>query len=299
MDLYSLLSLGLIFLGLAVAYRSKYPVAHTLVLINLMVFLLTVLAAWDQPSFLLSPVQRELGFRPLYLDQPERWYTAITQMFVHGDLLHVLFNMLFLYLVGVPLEERVGRRSFAIFYFLPGLLALMLESLVRGFDSSILMLGASGAISGTMGALLFLYPRDEIPMFLGPLFLPRVPVWMSVGAWFAIQVVTVLTLPQGLASGGVAYAAHIGGFVAGMGAAYLLPSPKGKEERGNVDLQDLADSDELMDIARRIEEESEPQVRRAWLEHFVSKAKCPLCSSSLTLEGNRIKCACGWERMVR
>jgi len=220
-------------------------------------------------------------------------------MFVHADLLHVLFNMIFLVLIGVPLEERIGRRNFALCFFIPGLLALLLESTVRGFDSGILILGASGAVAGTMGALLFLYPKDEIPMFLGFIFLPRVPVWISVGAWFALQAVSAFTLPSGIASGGIAYAAHIGGFVAGMGVAFLLPSEGEDVPDDVVDLGDLAITDELRNIKERIETETEPDVRRAWLERFVERSVCPECGARPRLEGNRIKCPCGWQRSVR
>ncbi|MCX6650104.1 MAG: rhomboid family intramembrane serine protease [Methanomassiliicoccales archaeon] len=297
-DLFSLLSLAVIVLGLVIAYYKKYPLAQSLVLINLMVFLLTIMASWDTSG--LSPVQTDLGFRPIYLEEPAHLFTIFTQMFVHGSLTHVLFNMLFLFLIGLPLEERVGRKAFALCYFVPGLIALVLETAIRGADSDILMLGASGAISGVMGALLFLYPKDEIPMFLGPIFLPKVPVWLSVGAWFAIQVVTLFTLPSGLASGSVAYGAHIGGFVAGMAMTQFLPTErKTSSAPAAANLSDLATTEELKQMQLRIESESEPQVRMAWLEHFAGKAKCPECGSDLTLEGNRIKCACGWERTVR
>ena len=298
MDPYSLVSIALILSGLLLAYFRKYPLAQTLVLINLSVFLMSAISAWDLPFYLLSPVESDLGLRPSSLGDISSWYTIFTHMFAHADIMHVLFNMLFLFLVGVPLEERVGRRRFALCFFIPGLLALSLEVMVRGVDSGILILGASGAISGVMGALLFLYPKDEIPMFLGPIFLPRVPVWLSVGAWFAVQVVTVLTLPSGISSGGVAYAAHIGGFVSGMAVAFLLPSERRSVEEP-IDLSELATTDELKELQRRIESENEPEVRRAWLERFAERAVCPSCGSRPKLEGNRIKCACGWEKRVR
>jgi len=297
-DTFSLASIGVIVIGLLLAYLKRYPLAQVLVLINLGIFLLSTIAAWDAPNYL-SAVQLELGFRPYYISEPSEWFTVLTHMFVHADLLHVLFNMIFLILIGVPLEERIGKRSFALCFFVPGLLALLLESTVRGFDSGILILGASGAVAGAMGALLFLYPKDEIPMFLGFIFLPRVPVWISVGAWFAIQAVSALTLPAGIASGGVAYAAHIGGFVAGMGVAFLLPGEKETASDDDLDLDELATTDELKGIKARIEGETEPEVRRAWLERFVERSTCPSCGSRPRLEGNRIKCACGWERSVR
>lgn len=298
MDPYSLFGIGIILAALLLAYLRRYPLAQVLVLINLGMFLLSTIAAWGSPYYL-SEVQRELGFRPYYAGEMDQWFTALTHMFVHADLMHVLFNMVFLMLIGVPLEERIGRRSFALCYFIPGLLALALEATVRGFDSGILILGASGAVAGAMGALLFLYPKDEIPMFLGFIFLPRVPVWISVGAWFAIQAVSAFTLPSGIASGGVAYAAHIGGFVAGMAVAFLLPGEKESDDEEKLDLKALATTDELREILARIEGETEPDVRKAWLQRFVERSTCPVCGSRPELEGNRIKCACGWERSVR
>ncbi len=297
MDTYSLIGIGMMAAALLLSYRRRYPLAQMLVLINLGMFLLSTIAAWGSPN--LSEVQIELGFRPSYIDEPRQWFTVLTHMFVHADLMHVLFNMVFLMLIGVPLEERIGRRNFALCFFIPGLLALALEATVRISDPGILILGASGAVAGTMGALLFLYPKDEIPMFLGFIFLPRVPVWISVGAWFAVQAVSAFTLPSGIASGGVAYAAHIGGFVAGMAVAFLLPGMKETDAEAEMDLKDLATSDELREIMARIEGETVPDVRRVWLERFVERSACPVCGSRPRLEGNRIKCACGWERSVR
>ena len=301
MDVLSIVSISLVIGGLALVYYKRYPLAHSLVLINLAVFMLTILSAsWGESSSFLPSVETDLGFRPTYVDQVDRYYTVLTSMFTHASLMHVLFNMIFLYLVGVALEERVGRKAFAIFYFTTGIAALLMESLFRGLDSTVLILGASGAISGVMGALLYLYPKDEIPMFLGFFLLPRVPVWLSVGAWFAIQVVSVLTLTSGVSSGGIAYVAHISGFVAGMALAQFLPVV-GKEKKGapRTDLSELATTDELKGLWQRIDGESEPQVRQAWIEHFASKARCPVCGGTLILEGNRIKCACGWEKTVR
>jgi membrane associated rhomboid family serine protease len=293
-----MIGIGLISAALLLAYLRRYPLAQVLVLINLGMFLLSTIAAWNSPYYL-SEVQRELGFQPNYVGEPDQWFTVLTHMFVHADLMHVLFNMVFLMLIGVPLEERIGRRNFTLCFFIPGLLALALEATVRGFSSEILILGASGAVAGTMGALLYLYPKDEIPMFLGFIFLPRVPVWISVGAWFAIQAVSAFTLPSGIASGGVAYAAHIGGFVAGMAVAFLLPGEKEIDADDEVNIEDLATTDGLREIWRRIEGENEPDVRKAWLERFVERSSCPVCGSHPRLEGNRIKCACGWERSVR
>jgi len=110
--------------------------------------------------------------------------------------------------------------------------------------------------------------------------------------------VSVLSFPSNVSSGGVAYSAHIGGFVAGMAVAFLLPGER-HASKETVDLSELATTDELREMQVRIDAETEPDVRRAWLESFVKKAQCPSCGSRPVLEGNRIKCACGWEKRVR
>jgi DNA-directed RNA polymerase subunit RPC12/RpoP len=144
-----------------------------------------------------------------------------------------------------------------------------------------------------MGAMLFLYPRDEIPMFIGPLFLPRVSVILSVGSWFAIQVVMVFLGGSGsFAGGGTAYGAHIGGFVAGLFLAAIVPKAAAsiKVKADAAELSVLATTPKLQQDLEHIQGEEEPAVRKAWLEHFAKEAKCPQCGSKLKVSGNAIKC---------
>jgi len=245
---------------------------------------------------MISPVQLDLGFRPIYLMSGDNIYTIFTYMFVHSTILHVIVNMLFLFLIGAQLEMRIGKGKFVAIYVIAGLAGVLLESVVQ-WGSGVLIIGASAAISGAMGAMILLYPRDETPMFLGPLFLPRVPVWMSVGSWFAIQAVMVF-----LDSGPVAYSAHIGGFLAGMIVAQLIPTWKKTTEAAsfNIDLlEPLATTPQLRNALRIMRDEKEEDVRRAWLEYFAKKAKCPKCGSTMTLKGGKLKCTCGYEVEVK
>ena len=140
----------------------------------------------------------------------------ITSMFLHGSWMHLLGNMWFLWLFGNNVEDSMGRLRFVAFYLITGLAAAF-GQVVTNPNSIIPMVGASGAISGVMGAYLILYPRVRVYVLV-PIFIfftsIALPAWMMLGYWFLIQ------LASGLLSsgemGGVAFWAHIGGFVAGI-----------------------------------------------------------------------------------
>jgi membrane associated rhomboid family serine protease len=263
------------------------------------VFILTAMTAGYGHYYSYSPVQLDLSLRPVELSHGTDVYTLYTSMFVHADVVHLIMNMLFLFLIGMQLEERVGKARFAVFYFIPGVMGGLLECWLLGWGSSTMILGASGAISGIMGAMLYLYPRDEIPMFLGPIFLPRVSVILSVGSWFAIQVVYVFL---GSGGGGVAYGAHVGGFVAGLFLAAAVPKPAGQEKvkADAAELSVLATTPKLQADLEHIQGEEEPAVRKAWLEHFAKEASCPQCGGKLKAGSNAIKCSeCSFQAKVR
>ncbi|HXF75893.1 MAG TPA: rhomboid family intramembrane serine protease [Methylomirabilota bacterium] len=140
----------------------------------------------------------------------------LTHMFLHGSWLHLIGNMWFLWLFGNNVEDSMGRLRFIAFYLLTGL-AAALGQIITAPDSVIPMVGASGAISGVMGAYLILYPRVRVyvlvPIFI---FLTSIalPAWMMLGYWFLIQLVSGLLASDEV--GGVAFWAHVGGFVAGI-----------------------------------------------------------------------------------
>jgi membrane associated rhomboid family serine protease len=147
--------------------------------------------------------------------------TLVTSMFLHGGLLHLLFNMLFLWIFGNNIEDALGHISFVIFYLLCGIAASFAHAFFNA-ASDTPVIGASGAISGILGAYLILYPRARVQVALFFIRVVRVPAWFFLIVWIAFQLI------QGLPSlgadagraGGVAWLAHIGGFVAGI---VLLP----------------------------------------------------------------------------
>lgn len=147
------------------------------------------------------------------------YITLLTSMFMHGGWAHLLGNMLYLWIFGDNLEDRMGHGRYLGFYLLAGLLA----SLAHVFSSSLFgdnllipSLGASGAISGVLGGYLLLFPQRRVTVILFR-FLTQVPAIVAVGLWFVFQLINGLgMLGGGSQAGGVAYAAHIGGFIAGL-----------------------------------------------------------------------------------
>lgn len=140
------------------------------------------------------------------------YFNFLSSMFMHGDIMHLFGNMLFLFIFGDNLENLLGHIRFAAFYIVCGLAAAIAQILM-GPDSVIPMLGASGAISGVMGGYLLLFPTREVRAIIFN-FLTTVPAYVALGIWIVYQIVIGYLTPAG--SGGVAYAAHIGGFIAGL-----------------------------------------------------------------------------------
>ena len=142
------------------------------------------------------------------------WFTAFTSMFLHSGALHLLSNLIALFVVGMGVEDRLGRLRYLLSYLFFGLVA------VYGFayafpDSTTPLIGASGAIAGVLGAYLILNPRGRIVSLVFPVVI-RLPVWVVLGYWFVIQ-----WLSLGDKDSNVAYAAHIAGFLAGVAYALL------------------------------------------------------------------------------
>jgi hypothetical protein len=137
-------------------------------------------------------------------------------MFLHGGFLHIIMNMWFLYIFGDNIEDRLGHFRYVIFYLFCGVAAGLVH-LFTNWSSNIPTIGASGAISGVMGAYLLLYPRSKI-MTLIPIFLffqfIEIPAFVFLGYWILIQLFSASLTPRNV--GGVAFWAHIGGFVAGL-----------------------------------------------------------------------------------
>ncbi len=157
-------------------------------------------------------------------DQAPFWLTILSSMFLHGSLLHLAGNMLFLWIFGNNIEDAMGRLTFVVFYLLGGVAALALQ-VAMDPDSMVPTVGASGAIAGVLGAYARLYPRARVvTLIIIVIFFTVVtlPALLVLGLWFLLQLLPAFSEPVGSTGGGVAYFAHIGGFLFGVLAIKLF-----------------------------------------------------------------------------
>ena len=156
------------------------------------------------------------------------WVAVVTSMFLHGGLLHVGGNMLFLWIFGDNVEDRMGHGRFVVFYLLCGAAAALAQTAMNP-DSVVPMVGASGAVAGVMGAYFVLYPHSRI-VTLVPLFVffhvMEVPALVFLGLWFVLQFISgvgsIAAATGGEPAGGIAFWAHVAGFVAGVSGVLVF-----------------------------------------------------------------------------
>ena len=269
-------------------------VSQSLVFINFAVF-----AAWWIMLLLQTDIAIqtliELGFQPAFLQSLGfELLTLISSMFMHGSPMHLLMNMIILILLGVPFEDRIGSKSFLRIYLISGFFGSLLTgsiSLWNGDEVDTIHIGASGAVFGIMGAFVLLYPRLEIPMLLGPIFMHRVPVFLSTLVFVAME---TLYVALGT-SDGIGHGTHMASFIAGV---FLAPyySKKTDDNESSIDF-DTSQLSKVFEKTRigshelkMIEESDEPELVSAWVEKFWEIQKCPDCNTSLTPEAECLDC---------
>jgi membrane associated rhomboid family serine protease len=155
-----------------------------------------------------------------YLGFKMAFYPMFTSMFLHGGLMHLLGNMLFLYVFGDNVEDYFGHVGYLIFYLFCGVGSSMVHVLFN-WGSSLPAIGASGAISGVMGAYAVLYPRANVLMLFFVFLIP-IPAVFVLGYWFVLQFVEGVGMLGATNAGGVAFWAHIGGFLIGLAIAWMV-----------------------------------------------------------------------------
>jgi len=203
---------------------------------------------------------------------PPTWniYTAI---YLHSiSPAHIFFNILFFFLAGLPFESRIGSRRLTIIFLVSGIVANICYSIIlhiMGIDS--LLIGASGAIFGVMGAFLVMYPEDEITFFLGPILLPRVKVKIAMLLLIGIEfLATMLWINDSVAHG-----AHVIGAVTGalLGRYFLSRgvSVRGARAIDEETFRGMATTEKLERILAKILNEDDEIVRRAWMEEFFTE----------------------------
>jgi len=162
---------------------------------------------------------------PAQITSGHNWITILTAMFMHGSWSHIIGNMVFLWAFGPEIEDAMGRGRYLAFYLIGGLVA-MVAQIAGGPHSTVPNLGASGAIAAVMGAFIVTYPRDQIKslLFIFVFFrMTFIPAALLIGFWFLMQLVHAGAVAQ-VQTGGVAYLAHVGGFIFGAATARLFES---------------------------------------------------------------------------
>jgi membrane associated rhomboid family serine protease len=207
---------GLVPLGDASRRPARVPVVTgVIILVNVLVFMLelsrgeTFVTRWSAV--------------PAEIVSGHHWITILTAMFLHGSWSHIIGNMIFLWAFAPEIEDVMGRGRYLVFYLLGGLVAMLAQIAVDP-HSTIPNLGASGAIAAVMGAFIVTYPRDQIRTLLFIFVFARIrfiPAALLIGLWFLSQLFHAGAVAT-VQTGGVAYLAHIGGFIFGAATARLF-----------------------------------------------------------------------------
>jgi membrane associated rhomboid family serine protease len=199
--------------------RTTPIVTIALIVINVLVFLYELSLGRGVDDFTLY-----FGLVPAAFS----WVAVFTSMFLHGGLFHVAGNMLYLWIFGDNVEDRMGHGRFLVFYLLCGTAAALAQTIAAP-DSVVPMVGASGAIAGVMGAYFVLYPKSRIVTLI-PLFfffqVIEVPAIFFLGIWFVMQFLSGVGSIASSAQGGVAFWAHVAGFVAGISGVIVFRRPE-------------------------------------------------------------------------
>src|SRR6266850_1828259 len=198
--------------------RTTPYITVTIIVLNALAWLYEVVL----PHEVLNDFLTAYGVVPAYL----AWPTLITSMFLHGSWSHVIGNMWYLWIFGDNVEDRVGHGRFIVFYLLCGIAAAMGQILIDP-SSELPTIGASGAIAGVMGAYFVLYPHSRVLTLIPWIFIQIVelPAIVLLGFWFLMQLFSagaIAVTANTHGGGGVAFAAHVVGFVAGVGGVFVF-----------------------------------------------------------------------------
>ncbi len=295
----SLLLFVMIIISLALAIIlpwKKKATATTVISVSIMAifivqFLLTSDLIYDLPFFNnYTPTDRyaifeNLGFNPKAIVGDYSVYQFLTATYLHSGFMHIMFNFFGLLILGTQLEQRIGWERFLVIYFGSGIIAGAVILFISpfgylGHTMGTISIGASGCIFGILGALWYLFPRDEI--FFPLIIIKKWPISLIVLIYGGISALFILLGSDSE----VSHIAHFAGLVGSFPIAFLVKPKKQDDEKKGLDvltkdqLIELADSKQQRKLLDRALEADEKEVRDAWLEDFFSRIKCPKCSGS-------------------
>jgi membrane associated rhomboid family serine protease len=208
--------------GIPLRDISRQPVHRpvitvSIIVINAVVFVLELVGG--------EPFIQKWSVVPATIVAGQHWVTILTAMFMHAGWMHIIGNMVFLWAFGPEIEDAMGPVRYLVFYLFGGVVAFLAQ-IAAASSSTVPNLGASGAIAAVMGAFLITYPRDRIKtlLFLGWFItVTAIPAAVLIGIWFLLQLFSQIgAVAQAQSGGGVAYMAHVGGFIFGVITAKLF-----------------------------------------------------------------------------
>ncbi|OYT44628.1 hypothetical protein B6U90_04970 [Thermoplasmatales archaeon ex4484_6] len=247
-------------------------------------------------------IYKDLGFLPSAVIHEKALYQFITSTYLHGGFLHLIFNFIGLFLLGVQLEKRIGWSRFLVLYFGSGVMAGALVLFISPFDVAghsmdVPSIGASGCIFGLIGGFWFLYPKDRI-FFPLPLIFFRLynawPVWLIFLIYGGIASFFLLIG----ADDGTSHVAHFGGLVGAFPIAWLIRPPAEAPKVKKMKVPELgryARTKKQREYLKKASDADEDDVRDAWLEEFFASIRCPKCRESTMVyrDGKAICPKCG------
>ena len=289
MDGWVIVSIAAIIAVIVYSYYRQFSFSIAASVLCAALFVI-VLAVSDARDYRDSTTFVEMAFMPRDLTDPARCYTVLTSMFSHAGFGHLFWNVLGLAFIGTAFEQRVGPRPFIIICLVSGLCGTLLFTAFR-WNDFVLVVGASGAISGVLGAFARMFPNERMSLILMFFPLPPMRIWTIVAIFILIQIVLAV------GDTNIAVEAHVGGLIAGMAVApFVVRMPLHRRVKRMISLnalRKLAKTSELKAIMRRIEDEEIPDVRSAWIEEFLRKAKCPHCGARIKVSRDTIRCERG------
>ena len=285
----SLIAIAILVGALAVAWSRRFLAAGALALANIVLYILTALGPTvivDGQAWPAIQADLALWSTNIATDPALAALQAFTSMFVHANFMHLFGNLIILLAFALPFEERIGHRRLVAIYVLSGLLATLTQVMVTA-DRDMVLLGASGAVFGIIGAFAASYPNLIVPLPL-PLFVitffVRMRVWVAAIIFGTMQLLLLSVFPTMPGQGNVAYFAHLGGLAAGILLGWTIVKGKVRAHRAPVavDLEALSpfarDTGTAAALTQMRTNHDEPQIFQAWLDRFFRTATCPQCS---------------------
>jgi len=319
-----MLALGVIVVGIALTAWRRFPWTYSFAAIILVVFVLQILAGplrelctyWGAMvggrPIVHDCITFELGFRSPAFLSAQQWWSPLSATFVHGGLLHLIGNLIFLYIFGSRLEDRIGPTRFAAVFLLAGAAGALatIPVVELGVSPTLTLLadilptvGASGAIFGLIGVTIFLFPREMVPV---PVPLGFIAIFVNMPAYLAGAAYLGFEVLRLFMNTNVAWWGHLGGFLLGAAMvpylrARLVPAFRQRRPVDVERLRPLAASHQAHEVLAQVELLNQPRTRddrefqEAWLERFFGMAQCPACGQKdLALRGSSAESACGY-----